>query len=86
MRPPCPSMRDLQIAKPIPMPLGFVENKGQKIRSNKPGSSPVPEFWIETRMPPDELRRDASLKIRCPLVTELIASAPFMIKFMRTLL
>ena len=70
MRPPCPSTIDLQIARPIPMPFGFVVNKGSKIRSDKPASRPVPESSIETRMLSVESTRDESPKIRGPLATE----------------
>jgi hypothetical protein len=41
--PPCASTIDLQIAKPIPMPCGFVVKKGSKMRLMFLASMPVPE-------------------------------------------
>ena len=79
-RPPCASMIERQIAKPIPIPSGLVVQKASKRWSTTSGCKPGPVSRTDT-----STRSEASLEVsihssRLSSARQLIASTAFMMR------
>src|SRR5882757_940005 len=81
IRPPCDSTIDLLIARPMPLPCGFVVKNASNIWSALPGGSPGPVSFTEISIWPSP--PNCEFTVSTPPVS-FIASMPFSIRFMST--
>jgi len=77
IRPPCDSTIDMLIAKPMPLPCGFVVKNASNIWSALPRGSPGPVSFAEISIWPSSPNRDFTVTMP---PSSVIASMPFIIQ------